>query len=299
LVKSVKRQRLAAFIFFILAFSIHVPFVFPEDSKSFLWKIQSKTNTVYLLGSIHFFKKELYPLPKTIEEAFNKSDLLAVEANINDVRQIDLQRLFDKVLYIDEDTLESHVSKDTLQLITKKAEELSLPLELFLKQRPWFLALLFTSVELLKLGFDPHYGIDQHFLSKAEGKKRVVELESLDYQIKLLSNLNDRDQELFLLLSLKDSSTQRREVNGLLQAWTSGDVKELEKILAKSITEDNRLSSVYEILVNDRNKNMASKIEDLLETKETYFVIVGAGHLVGEKGIVEILKKKGYQIVQM
>jgi hypothetical protein len=44
---------------------------------------------------------------------------------------------------------------------------------------------------------------------------------------------------------------------------------------------------------------MASKIEDFLKTKETYFVIVGAGHLVGEKGMVEILKKKGYQVDQM
>ena len=84
-----------------------------------------------------------------------------------------------------------------------------------------------------------------------------------------------------------------------LQAWASGDTKEIERIMTQSVTEDSRLSPIYQMLIDDRNKNMASKIEDFLKTKETYFVIVGAGHLVGEKGIVEILKKKGYQVDQM
>ena len=158
---------------------------------------------------------------------------------------------------------------------------------------------MFTSVEFLKLGFDPNYGIDKYFLSKADGKKRILELESLDYQINLLSNFNDHDQELFLLLALKDANTQSQEVKELLQAWTSGDVKGLERIMTKSIDEDKRLSSIYEILINDRNKNMASKIADFLKMKESCFVIVGAGHLVGNKGIVEILKAKGYRVEQM
>jgi uncharacterized protein YbaP (TraB family) len=132
-----------------------------------------------------------------------------------------------------------------------------------------------------------------------DGKKRILELESLDYQINLLSNFNDRDQELFLLLALKDANTQSQEVKELLQAWISGDVNGLERIMTKSIEKDKRLSSVYEILINDRNKNIASKIADFLKMKETYFVIVGAGHLVGNKGIVEILKAKGYRVEQM
>ena len=65
------------------------------------------------------------------------------------------------------------------------------------------------------------------------------------------------------------------------------------------MTEDNRLSPIYDALIYNRNKNMVSKIEDFLKAKETYFVIVGAGHLIGEKGIVESLRKKGYFVEQM
>jgi uncharacterized protein YbaP (TraB family) len=299
MVRSVRRQGFVVFIFFMFIFSVHPPIVFSGDSKSFLWKIRSKTNTIYLLGSIHLFKKELYPLNKNIEEAFEQSAILVVEANVINGRQIDLQQLVDKAIYADDDTLEKHVSRETFDLIKKKAEVLGAPLELINKQKPWFLGLMFSAVEFLKLGLDPNYGIDTHFLSKAAGKKQIVELESVDYQVNLLSRLSDQDQELFLVLSFKDMDTLGRDVDKLLEAWASGNTKEIERLLTRSVTEDSRLSPVYRIIIDDRNTSMALKVEDFLKTKETYFVIVGAGHLVGETGMVEILKKKGYQVDQM
>ncbi len=88
-------------------------------------------------------------------------------------------------------------------------------------------------------------------------------------------------------------------MDAFLQAWVSGDAKEVEKILTRSVAEDSRLNTIYEVIIYNRNKTMASRIEDFLKIRETHFVIVGAGHLVGERGIIEILKKKGYQVDQM
>jgi len=270
------------------------------ESKSFLWKVRSKTNTVYLLGSIHLLKKEMYPLDRKIEEAFQQSDVLAVEANLNGPIQLDLQKMLEKAIYSDNgDTLEGHVSAETYEVVKKKAGELGIPFELLTKQKPWFLGLMFTSVGFLKLGFDPAYGIDQYFLSKATGKKTVLELESLDYQLNLLSNFSDRDQEKFLLMALKDLDTLGQDVDKFLRAWATGDTKGLERMATQSMTEDSRLSSVHEVLIYDRNKKMVSRIEEYLKTKEAYFVVVGAAHLIGEKGIVELLKSKGYSVEQM
>jgi uncharacterized protein YbaP (TraB family) len=85
----------------------------------------------------------------------------------------------------------------------------------------------------------------------------------------------------------------------LTQAWTSGDTKAMESILTKSVSEDGRLAFILEKLVYERNRKMVSKIEDYLKEKETYFVMVGAGHLVGDRGIIEILKGKGYLVEQL
>jgi uncharacterized protein YbaP (TraB family) len=85
----------------------------------------------------------------------------------------------------------------------------------------------------------------------------------------------------------------------LVQAWTSGDTKGVESIITRSLAEDKGLSSIYEKLIYERNRSMASKIEDYLKTKESCFVVAGAGHLVGKRGIIEILKAKGFLVEQL
>ena len=285
-------------ILILLSFSIIAQEAVAQSKKSFLWKIQSKTNTVFVFGSIHYLKKEFYPLDEKIENSFTQSDILAVEANINDIKRGDIQKLVGSAFYPDNETLEKNVSVETYEMVKKELGGLSLPAEVINKERPWFLALTFTSLETLKLGFDPRYGIDNYFLSKAAGKK-IFELESFDYQISLFSKLSDKDQELFLLYTLKDLNVLRQELDGLIQAWNSGDTKSMELILTKSLEEDKRLSPIYEKLVYERNRDMASKIEDYLKRKETYFVIIGAGHLVGDQGIIQILKGKGFLVEQL
>ena len=296
--KIVNSLLIFVFIFLFNSF-ISVQNAISNTKKNFLWKVQSKTNTLYILGSVHFLKKEMYPLNKKIEDSFDKSEVLVVEANINDIGQIDIQRLLETAFYSGNETLEKHVSRETYELVKKEFGGLGVPLELINKQKPWFLALTLTSLELLKLGFDPNYGIDIYFLSKATGGKKIKELESIDYQINLFSKFSDDDQELFLLYTLKDINVLGRELDKLMEAWTSGDTKSMESIISKSITEDRKMSLIYEKIIYERNRNMAVRIEELLKTKETHFVIVGAGHLIGNKGIIEILRGKGYDVEQL
>jgi uncharacterized protein YbaP (TraB family) len=292
---------------FLTIFSILIVFglsLLTQDSlsqskKSFLWRIQSKTNTVYVLGSIHYLKKEVYPLDEKIESAFAQSDILVVEANINDIKQGDIQKLIGSAFYLGSETLEKNVSTETYEMVKKELGEFGLTLEVIDKERPWFLALTLASLGTLKLGFDPNYGIDKYFLSKATGKKKILELESFDHQINLLSQLSDKDQELLLLYTLKDINVLKKELDKLVQAWISGDAKGVESIVTRSLEEEKRLSPIYERLIYERNRDMASKIEDYLKTKETYFVIVGAGHLVGNQGIIEMLKEKGFLVEQL
>ena len=281
---------------FLFVFSSCADAAASQSHKSFLWKVQSKSNTVYVLGSLHLMKKDVYPLDKKIEEAFDKSAVLAVEANVNDVGNLDIGKFMESAFYQGDDSLEKHVSRDTYDLVKKEFAGSGILLDLVDKQKPWFLALTLSSIGLVQLGFDPTLGIDMHFLSKGEGKKRIAELESVDYQIGLLSGLSDREQEAFLLSTMRESENLGQEVDELVRAWKSGDTRTIESLLAKSGGEG--MSSVNEKMLYGRNRHMASRIEDYLRTKETYFVIVGAGHLVGDRGIIEILKRKGYTVEQ-
>ena len=73
----------------------------------------------------------------------------------------------------------------------------------------------------------------------------------------------------------------------------------MESIIAKGSLDERRFSSINEMLIIRRNRNIVLKIDDYLKTKATYFVVVGAGHLLGEKGIIQLLKERGYTVEQL
>lgn len=298
---SKRRSNLIRIFSSLILFS-HVIFVgevCSQSRKSFLWKIQSQTSTVYVLGSLHFAKKEIYPLHRKIENAFEESDFLVVEADVRDIQKIDIQKIMESGFYPENDALEKHVSPETLERVKEEINGFGISLDLVKRQKPWFLAITLAALESMKLGLDPNLGIDKYFLSKSEGKKKVIELESLDYQIRLLSGFSEKDQELFLMYTLNDLHMMEREVPQLLQAWGAGDTQAMESILTKSLSEDKRLSEIFEKLIFERNKKMASRLEDFLRGRGTYFVVVGAAHLVGNRGIIALLKGKQYAIGQL
>lgn len=289
--KRAVRIILTVFVFLLLA-------VDSSARNNFLWHIQSKNSTAYVLGSIHLLKQDVYPLSNIIEGAFDKSDYLAVEANVNDIDMPGLQKLMVSAFYPDGDALEKHVSKDTWEIVKKETDKIGLSPELFSRQKPWFLAMTLESLELMASGYNPEYGIDKYFLSRAAGRKNIIELESVDYQINLLSGLSDGEQELFLLYTLKNLKTLVREADGIVDAWKAGNVKLLESIVRENYYGDDRFYPLYDKLIIQRNKSIAAKIEGFLKRKGTYFVVVGAAHLPGEKGIIRLLKEKGYAIEQ-
>jgi uncharacterized protein YbaP (TraB family) len=285
--------------FFVLLLILFLIPVASHAQKNFLWKVQSSTTTAYILGSIHFLKENVYPLSNTIEDAFDRSDVLVIEANINDMGNINLQAFMEKAFYFHGETLEKNLSEETFTLVKKKIAEHGIPLEIAGLQKPWVLALTLTSLELMQAGYNPRTGIDFHFISKAREKKKILELESLDFQIDLFSRLSDQDQELFLLYTLRNLDVIEQETDQIVRAWSSGDPDAMNAVVMKSIDRDTELSPFYEKFIYDRNRNMVSKIEEFLKTDDTYFVVVGAAHLVGDQGIIELIRERGYTIEQL
>jgi uncharacterized protein YbaP (TraB family) len=268
--------------------------------KSFLWKVRSKTGIVFIFGSIHLAKPEIYPLPRKIEESFAKSNVLAVEADPAQATEPNVQRLMLlNAMYTGDDTLQRHLSKKTYELATETMQRFGLPIEMFYKAKPWFVALTIETQELRNLGYTPEYGLDMHFAEQAKGKKKLVELESFDYQIKLLNGFAEREQDLFLFYTLQDLKSLREEIEELMRAWRTGDVKAMESLVTQTLNEYPEIQPIYDTLFYRRNRNIAGRIEQFLQSRDTVFVVVGAAHLVGKEGIIELLKKKGYKTEQM
>ena len=265
--------------------------------RSFLWTIRAEKGTVHLLGSIHLLKKEMVPLDRTIEEAFERSDVLVVEANVRDGAGEERQRrMLEGALYPGNDTIENHVSRETLDLLGRRFPDLSL--ERVGRFRPWALAMTIAVLEYRKMGLDYDYGIDVYFLDRAGSGKRIREIERPGSVIDMLNGFSDEYQDLFLRYTLLDLETVGEQADRIIRAWNGGDAATMEEILLESVREHPPLMPMFDALFFRRNEKMAAKIEEYLEEGGEFFVVVGAGHLVGEKGIVELLRGKEFSVEQ-
>lgn len=272
-----------------------------NPGKSFLWEIQSDKGCSYLLGSVHLLKKEHYPLKKTIEDAFDKCNVLVLEVDFSGEKLLQAGMLMlQKGMYQDTETLEDNISQKTYRLVKDKLDSMGMDIEGFKKCKPWMMAMTFLETKMVRLGFNPTYGIDMYFLGKAsEAKKEIQGLETVEFQVGLFENFSKEEDEKFLLSTILEADQMEKELDKMITSWSIGDVGSMEKALTEDMEKYPELLAFNKKLIDDRNVLMAEKIISFLQTGKTYFVIVGAAHMVGKKGIVQLLIDKGYNIRQL
>lgn len=267
-----------------------------------LWRVSSEAGTGYLLGSIHFGDDSLYPLDAVIMEAYQDADILVVEASLldADASPDTLSTLFSKGMYPVGDSLKAHIQPATWQALQTAAHRYGAPIELLQQQKPWLAALTLSALELQRAGYSEKLGIDLHFLREAaEAQKPIVELESLTWQLNMFEQFSAREQEAFLAMTLEDLQKGPGPLQALIDAWKSGDAATIDQLMNASFAADLTLKRVQNVLLTDRNKAMTAKIKALMDSGKTPFVVVGAGHMVGNQGIVQLLQNSGYQVEQL
>lgn len=268
------------------------------QEKSFLWKVRSEKNSIYILGSIHFLKRESYPLKPSIEQAFDASKKLVLEIDLPSVTPQKTQQVtLEKGLFRDGTTLQQNVAKETYDLTEQRARELGIDLRAMSPLKPWLVALTLTTMKLQKLGFDPSYGVDRYLTERAKRSgKSTGGLETLEFQLGLFDGMPRRDQEMMLRETLKEMDRLDQGVEQIVQLWLKGDVGSLEEWLLAGMRE---YPEVYAKVIVERNRRWLPQIEKMIAQGENAMVVVGAAHLVGREGVIELLKQLGYTVEQL
>jgi uncharacterized protein len=268
-------------------------------SRCFLWEASAGKGTVYLLGSIHVGDKSLYPMDPTIKKAFKKADTLVLEVHVTPETEMQSALLaMKKGMYPAGQTLEDNLEKETLCQLRQYLKEQGLSLAMFNSMRPWLLGITLVMREYMQLGLNPKQGIDAHFTARA-GERRVLELESVEKQLNILSSGSKEVQDLVLREMLDQIDEAEELMKRLMDAWKTGDADTVDRVLKENMSEDPRMVDMHKKLIDNRNVEMAAKIQEYLETDGTYFVIVGSGHIVGAEGIVQLLKNKKVKVRQL
>lgn len=268
-----------------------------EKTKHCLWSIEGVKNTTYLLGSIHFMRSDAYPLAEEIENAYQNSKKIVFEINPSEMNDPALQaKTMALGLYPEGQTLKQNVSEEIYSLLEKRLASVGLPKNLVNNLKPWLCALTLTIIELKKLGFDPTHGIDRYYFdkSKKDGKE-IIGLETYENQLSFFAQLNKNEEELFLKQTLKEFEIIENTYSEMFESWRNGNIEKLDSLLKVSFKE---FPQMYNLLVVQRNKDWISKIENLIKQSDNVLIIVGAGHLAGQESVLELLKEKGYKVIQ-
>jgi uncharacterized protein YbaP (TraB family) len=267
-----------------------------SEDKALFWKVESGKSTVYLLGSIHYADKSFYPLRSEIEEAFKASDTLVVEVIMDDNSASIYRDLIAREgSYAGDETIKDHISRETYEALIRRLEKLGIPIEMVQKQKPGIMVLTLTAVHAVHLGLDPSLGIDPYFLKKAKGNKKILALETTEEQLRIF--LDAPNGDLMLQESLNSIDDEEELIEKMVGAWKSGDEKKLHQLLFEDMLEENpEFASIYDSLIYQRNIRMTKAIKKYLDNRGTYFVVVGAGHFLGEQGINRLLENANYNV---
>lgn len=271
------------------------------DTKSHpvtLWHAQGVSNSVYLLGSIHLLRAEDHPLPSIIDAVYEDAEILVMELDMDDLDGAATQRLFNENGVLrDGTTLRDLMGEELYRRAAIAAEASDIPIDLLAKSEPWLAAITVEMMALYRIGFDPKMGVELHMTSLAiQDGKPIEGLEAIEEQLAFLDGLSLQAQRDMLLQTLEDSADMAESIDDMIRAWRHGDIEFLETQLLDSLAEHEELNDA---LVTNRNLRWASQIDELLDDRDDYLIIVGALHLVGEDGVPNLLAQRGVKIRQL
>jgi len=268
----------------------------PEDPHPlYLWKYQNDASTVYLAGSIHVLKPSLYPLPAQLTSAFQLSDYLVLEVNTGQFSPETLQqRTMEHALLPPGQTLQSTLPEPLARRLDDRLAAYGMSLQTLAAAKPAMVMNQLVIARLMAMGYLPDYGVERHFLS-LRTSQQILELESLDAQLRVLFDQPPATQVQLLADTLDMEMEIEPLLADMLVAWLSGDDRRFLQLF-KAQSGDSALAEAFNrSLLDDRNLVMADKIRGYLNEPGSYFVLVGAAHLLGDSGIVALLSSDGIE----
>ena len=270
--------------------------------RGLLYEIRTGGNTVYLFGTLHVGKPEFYPLNRHVNRALADSQRLYLEVNLTDTTTVNAETMA-MAMYGDGITLDQKLPAALMEKVSARLARHQFPQQLALKMKPWMLAHTILLLEAKRRGYDPELASEFHLLGYAGAEhKEILGLESLSDQFAVFDRMSQAQQQAFLEQTLSELDDARFEtrLKALFDAWANADARALEDELQFETKQDSVFASILlPRLIDERNRAMADRIADIARSGPKSFIAVGALHLVGKEGIVELLRRRGFAVREL
>ena len=269
-----------------------------SEARPLLWKVSDADNSLYLLGSFHLLKEGDYPLPAEVDRAFDDAESLLFEVDPQAMASPETVATMQKYMAYEGDArLSTALPKRTLEKLETMLSASGGSVAALEHSEPWAVSLGLVLGITQSMGFRPDLGVDRHLMERAaKAGKPTGGLETVEDQFRAMDSVPHAEQAKGLEEFLDDPRKMVQQMGEMHAWWRAGDVGRLDAEMRAEMEKET--PETYRLLNVARNQAWLPQVEKrLTESKsEDTLVVVGALHLLGEDGLVEQLRGKGYTV---
>ena len=265
--------------------------------SSLLWKVEGNgIQTSHVFGTIHMIDEDDYFFTKAMQGAFVEADGLALEFNLEDAMDMGSQmNMLSKAFMRNDTTLKDLLSAEEYETVQDHFSKMGIPFFLFERVKPMFLT-IFASEDMFSgmgNGMEGIKSYELELVDMANARKMPIEgLETMEYQLSIFDSIPYRAQADMLMASLnEDQDEATGTIDTLIHYYKQQDLAKLDEL----INADGTTATYREILLDNRNRNWIPVMQSLM-TKQAMFIAVGAGHLAGDVGVLQLLRNEGFKV---
>jgi len=263
-----------------------------------LWKVSDADNSVYLLGSFHLLKQDDYPLPKEVDAAFDDAESLMFEVDPREMTAPETMTTIRKyAAYEEGKSLSAVLPKQTFDKLGNLLSVTGGSVQALEQSEPWMVSLSLLLGITNAMGFKAELGLDRHLMERAaEAGKPTSGLETIEDQMKAMDSAPYAEQAEGLDEFLDDPKHAIQQLQDMHAWWRAGDVARLDSAMREDMAK--KTPESYKLLDVQRNDAWLPKVEVRLKDSKAddTLVVVGTLHLLGDDGLVEKLRAKGYAV---
>ncbi len=269
----------------------------PATAFPVVWHLSDEDSDIYILGTVHVLPPELDWQSEEIVAAFESADTIWFEAPVADpgagMRTVQLMNQYG--LNAPGNPLSGQISEEGRELLVEILSRFGIGASDLDAMRPWMAAMTLSMAFVQSQGYEPESGVDFVLWREANiSGKEIFYFETLEQQVRFMADLPPEIEAAFLEQTLMEFNSTGSQLDELVTAWHAGDIATIDAVM-NGETRD-AAPEVHEVLLVERNRTWVQTIKETLAGSGTDFMAVGAGHVAGPEGLIELLRGEGFDV---
>jgi len=284
---------------FVFIFLLITPAVLYSDEtlaydQGLLFSIEKhQYPTSFVFGTIHSGEPEIMKRAEGVYPSLDKTDQYVMEVVLDGAKMLSS---IANLWLVDGRQLSDLVGEPLFHQVLETAQQAGIPEATFTYMKPWVVMMMFS----LPPGNYENI-LDVSLMKRALAhKKKVAGLETVQEQFDVFELLSLDDQKKLLQSALKNYPQLSKQYESLFQAYLDEDLARLQQIGQQQMEQGDEqlVERLLDRMVDERNHKMVDRLIPLL-SQGSSFVAVGALHLPGENGILQLLQQRGFKITRI